>query len=168
MVTRSPDMAKKTKKGDPLALPSFLNRKDPDTIAVVEAGKVAYLAERREAAERRAVERAKVRKLEAANPKKVAAVKATKKAKVAKPVSKPTKPVKAAKSKMSDVAVITVLVDSFPHRAGSQAEAKSALLKTGMTVAEYQAAGAGLGLKGNWHLAHIKYCVNYKLISVEA
>lgn len=154
-------MTKKA-KDEILALPSFLDRSNPDTIAVVEKGKTAYLAERREAAEKLAVQRAKVRRLSTAR-KKAASVKP----KVTKPVAKPATPVKAAKGKMSPVAVITVLVDSFPHRAGSQAEAKSALLKTGMTVAEYQAAGAGLGLKGNWHLAHIKYCINYNFISVK-
>ena len=149
-----------------LALPSFLDRKNPDTIVVVEKGRTAYLAERKEASEKLAVERAKSRNLKVARKKKAAVIKP----KVSKPVVKPAltaKLVRATKSAISPDAVLTVLVDAFPHRAGSQAEAKSALLKTGMTVAEYQVAGAGLGLKGNWHLAHIKYCVNYNLISVE-
>ena len=150
-----------------LALPSFLDRKNPDTIAVVEKGRTAYLAERKEAAEKLAAERAKSRNLKVARKKKVATTTAAVKPKVSKPVATPAKPVRATKSAISPDAVLTVLVDAFPHRAGSQAEAKSALLKTGMTVAEYQVAGAGLGLKGNWHLAHIKYCVNYNLISVE-
>lgn len=164
MNIRNPKMTKKS-RDEILALPSFLDRSNPDTIAVVEKGRVAYLAERKEAAEKLAIERAKVRRLSTAR-KKAATVK-TKVTKVIKPVAKPTTPVKAAKGKMSPDAVLTVLVRNFPHRAGSQAETKSALLVTGMTVAEYQAAGAGLGLKGNWHLAHIKYCVNYNFISVE-
>lgn len=82
------------------------------------------------------------------------------------PKSKPAAPKAPRAAKYADDAVITVLVDSFPHRVGSQAEAKSSLLQTGQTVAEYKAAGESLGLKGNWHIAHIRYCLGYKYISL--
>lgn len=133
--------------------------------AIAEVGRIASPAMVKDTQEKRAAAATQERLIVAskAESRKIKDVEP----KVTKQKSKPTKPVKAAKSAISPDAVLTVLVDSFPHRAGSQAEAKSALLKTGMTVAEYQTAGTGLGLKGNWHLAHIKYCVSYNLISVE-
>lgn len=162
-------MTKRTNKllsnGMDLTLPKFLNRKDAKTVALVDKGRAAFNDERRATQERRAAEATKARLIKATKDERTKVKDLTPKVTVAK--STPAKPIKAAKSAMSPDAVLTVLVDSFPHRAGSQAEAKSALLKTGMTVAEYQAAGKGLGLKGNWHLAHIKYCVNYNLIKVE-
>lgn len=162
-------MTKRTKKllsnGMDLTVLPFLNRNDPKVAALVDKGRTAFNDERRATQERRAAEATKARLIKATKDERTKVKDLTPKATAAK--SKPAKPVRATKSAISPDAVLTVLVDAFPHRAGSQAEAKSALLKTGMTVAEYQAAGAGLGLKGNWHLAHIKYCVNYKLISVE-
>ncbi len=161
-------MAKRKQKltnGVDLTLPKFLDRKNPKIIALVEKGRAAHQSERRASSERRAAEAVRISNIVAASRKVIKKTPAEK-SKVAKPVAKPEKAVRATKSAISPDAILTVLVDSFPHRAGSQAEAKSALLKTGMTVAEYQAAGAGLGLKGNWHLAHIKYCVNYNLIKV--
>lgn len=158
-------MAKRKQKltnGVDLTLPTFLDRKNPKTIALVEKGLAAHKDERRASSERRAAEAVRISNIAAA-ARKVIKKTPAKKSNATKPVAKPEK---AEKGKMSPDATITVLVDSFPHRAGSQAETKSALLKTGMTVAEYQAAGAGLGLKGNWHIAHIKYCVNYNLIKV--
>ncbi len=145
-----------TKEDMLLTIPWFLNCNNPEVIARREASKAAWRNERK-TVEKRKPTTVRMRRTK---PKSAPVAPASKPAAVAAP--------KAAKaSAYADSAVITVLVESFPHRAGSQAESKSALLETGQTVAEYKAAGASLGLKGNWHIAHIKYCVNYNLISVE-
>ena len=76
-----------------------------------------------------------------------------------KPVAKPTK------GKLSGDAVIRVLVTEFGHKAGSKAEAKSAALKDGMTVAEYMAID--LGYAGKWHSSHISHCIGKNFIKME-
>ena len=150
---------------DLLEIPWFLDCKNPEVAARRKKTHGAWRQQQKELAEKRKM-KPNVSKL----AKSIATAPETHKPVTAKP-EKPATPKPAPKASkpgaMSDDAVITVLVDSFPHRAGSQAEAKSALLKTGMTVAEYQAAGSGLGLSGKWHIAHLKYCVKYNFVKVE-
>lgn len=146
-------------------IPWFLDCKNPEVIARRAASKVRLELERKEAINKRMAKPLNVQR----KGKGVAAALQAKTVPVV-PKSKPAAtplPAKPKAAKYADDAVITVTVDKFPHKVGSQAEAKSALLKSGMTVAEYQAAGSGLGLKGNWHLAHLRYCLGYNYISLE-
>ena len=150
---------------DSLDIPWSLSFKNPDVVAAHKERHAGYKAQRLAAAEKAKVKpvvRREAKSITTA-PEELKPATASKPEKAVAP-----KPAPAAKpGAMSDDAVITVLVDSFPHRAGTQAEAKSALLKTGMTVAEYYAAGSGLGLSGKWHIAHLKYCVKGNFIKIE-
>lgn len=146
-------------------IPSFLDCTNPDTIKRRAESKARLEITRKEALDKRMAKPLNVKR----KSKGAAAAQQAKTVPVV-PTSKPAAtplPAKPKTAKYADDAVITVTVDKFPHKVGSQAEAKSALLKTGMTVAEYQAAGSGLELKGNWHLAHIRYCLSYNYISLE-
>lgn len=141
-------------------IPWFLDVRNPEVIAK-RAKDLAEFNEqqRKEAAERTAMT-VKIKNLE----KSVAMAPAPVKEEV-KPVVKAADPKKAAA--YADDAVITVLTDDFKHREGSQAADKSALFATGQTVAEFVAAGEGLGLKNKWQMLHVKNAVAKGQIKVE-
>lgn len=86
-------------------------------------------------------------------------------------VTKPTKVIAVPQTapkpegKLNGSAIIRVLVTEFGHKAGSKAEAKSAALKDGMTVAEYMATD--LGFTGKWHSSHLSHCIGKKFIKLE-
>lgn len=61
--------------------------------------------------------------------------------------------------------VIRVLVDKYPHKAGTLAEIKSNGFKDGMLVTEYKKNS--LGIKGSWQASHLKYCVDKGLVKIE-
>lgn len=146
-------------------IPPFLDCKRP---AVIKRRAAAFLSWREEQI-KLAAEKARVSVKPARKPAKsvVTAPGAAKPApKAKKTPAKVAK--KGKKAKYSPEATITVLTKKFPHRVGSQAEAKSALFKDGMSVAQYKAKGdKKLGLPGNWHINHIRYCVDYGFISVK-
>lgn len=142
-------------------IPWFLDVRNPEVLAVRAKAQETFAQHQREAAAKRQAP------VQIKKPvKSVAAV-----LDAEKPESKPAKLVKAAAPKkagaFADTAIITVVTNDFKHREGSQAADKSALFKTGQTVAEFVAAGEGLKLKSKWQMLHIKNAVTKGQIKVE-
>ncbi len=163
-MTESPEIAA-VDDFEMLQIPWFLDCTNPEVIARRAESKA-----RNELARKEALNKRMAKPLNAKPKSKGIAAAHKAKTQPVAPKSKPAAipaPAKPKAAKYADDAVITVTVDKFPHKVGSQAEAKSALLKTGMTVAEYKKTGTPLGLKGNWHIAHIRYCLSYNYISLE-
>lgn len=150
-----------TTEDDPLALPWFLDAKNPENIA-----------RRAERAKHRLVRPAKAPPKRVAKPaKSVATMPVSDKQTDTKPdkvINVPApKPAPAPKKgKLSADAIIRVLVTEFGHKAGSKAETKSAALKDGMTVAEYMAVD--LGYAGKWHTSHLTHCLGKNFIKLES
>lgn len=142
-----------------MEIPKFLDLSIPANVKARELAREVYKAARMHAirnAARKPVVQTKPAKSVVTAPR------------ADKPVSKPA--VKAAapakkSGKHGTDAVIRVLVDTFGHKAGSKAEAKSAALVDGMTVAEYTAND--LGFAGKWHASHISHCVGKGFIKLE-
>lgn len=142
-----------------MEIPKFLDLSNPANVKARELARDAYTAARMHAIRNAA--RPPVVKTNP--PKSVVTAPAP-----AKPVSKPAvKPAATAKKsgKYGAGAVIRVLVKEFGHKVGSKAEAKSAALVDGMTVAEYTAID--LGFAGKWHASHISHCVGKNFIKLE-
>lgn len=99
-----------------------------------------------------------------------AAVLAPKKPAPKKPTSAPTTTARGPKPEVSEAAVITVLVDKNPKRAGSRAAARFALYRPGMTVGIYLTKAHDLeqGLEArHWYRADIRWDLAHGHISVK-
>ena len=142
-----------------MEIPKFLDLSNPANVKARDLAREAYKAARMHAIRNAA----KAPKVKTNPPKSVVTQPAPQ-----KPVSKPAVKV-AAKAKKSGKygadAVIRVLVKEFGHKVGSKAEAKSAALVDGMTVAEYTANN--LGFESKWHASHISHCVGKGFIKLE-
>lgn len=144
-----------------LTIPWFLNAKNPDNIKRRADRAEAHAIKPSTKSPPKRV--AKPAKSVATMPKAEQVV--TKPEKVIDVPAPAPKPTTTKKGKLNGDAIIRVLVTEFGHKAGSKAEAKSAAMEDGMTVAEYMAID--LGYAGKWHSSHLSHCIGKNFIRLE-
>lgn len=132
-----------------LSIPWFLDAKNPDNIRRREEHRARYVDPWSNFSRNKTV---------ATKRSSIPAKEGTEVEAAATPVTN------TIRSKPGASQVIRIIAE-LKHKAGSKAEAKSAGIRDGMTVAEYKANS--LGFTGNWQTSYLKYLVDKKLIKLE-
>lgn len=150
---------------DDLTPPAFLDLSDPE----VRKERAEHFLKWREelaAASRLTMPKAvtKLAKSVTTDPASAPATRPVKSVATTPSAASPAKKTRAGK--FADNMLITILINKFPHREGSQAEKKSGLFVDGMTVSEYKNSGNDLGFSGSWQLSHIRHCVEHGFIGL--